>query len=122
MVAVSAEGSTVWVLIRRMNSSWSHSIALVAAGGRGPNVLGFTIRRYFPKIKKPSQRGLHGHATFQLPVRDIYTSPSVPRLASDAYPPVGRRLGTSIGGRSLTPGSGECLDEALSNPCHFGIR
>src|SRR5438477_8082371 len=29
MAAVSAEGSTVWVLIRRLNSSWSRSIALV---------------------------------------------------------------------------------------------
>jgi hypothetical protein len=29
MTAVSAEGSTVWVLIRRRNSSWSLSIALV---------------------------------------------------------------------------------------------
>jgi hypothetical protein len=27
--AVSAEGSTVWVLMRRLNSSWSRSIALV---------------------------------------------------------------------------------------------
>src|ERR1700756_5955682 len=30
MAAVSAEGSTGWVLIRRLNSSWSRSIALVA--------------------------------------------------------------------------------------------
>ena len=29
MAAVSAEGSTVWVLIRRLNSSCSRSIALV---------------------------------------------------------------------------------------------
>src|SRR5467141_1554255 len=29
MAAVSAEGSTVWVLMRRLNSSWSRSIALV---------------------------------------------------------------------------------------------
>src|ERR1700719_3648036 len=29
MAAVSAEGSTVWVLIRRLNSSWSRSTALV---------------------------------------------------------------------------------------------
>ena len=29
MAAVSAEGSTVWVLIRRLNSSWNRSIALV---------------------------------------------------------------------------------------------
>src|SRR5262249_20740342 len=29
MAAVSAEGSTVWVLIRRLNSSWSRSMALV---------------------------------------------------------------------------------------------
>jgi hypothetical protein len=29
MAAVSAEGSTVWVLIRRLNSSWSRSIALL---------------------------------------------------------------------------------------------
>src|SRR5215469_13284370 len=29
MAAVSAEGSTVWVFIRRLNSSWSRSIALV---------------------------------------------------------------------------------------------
>src|SRR5262249_46658792 len=28
MAAVSAEGNTVWVLIRRLNSSWSRSIAL----------------------------------------------------------------------------------------------
>jgi hypothetical protein len=30
MAAVSAEGSTVWVLMRRLNSSWSRSIASVA--------------------------------------------------------------------------------------------
>src|SRR5215831_4224460 len=29
LAAVSADGSTVWVLIRRLNSSWSRSIALV---------------------------------------------------------------------------------------------
>ena len=29
MAAVSAEGSTVWVLMRRLNSSCSRSIALV---------------------------------------------------------------------------------------------
>src|SRR6266566_7065507 len=29
IAAVSAGGSTVWVLIRRLNSSWSRSIALV---------------------------------------------------------------------------------------------
>src|SRR5438132_10448359 len=29
IAAVSADGSTVWVLIRRLNSSWSRSIALV---------------------------------------------------------------------------------------------
>src|SRR6202040_1690128 len=29
LAAISAEGSTVWVLIRRLNSSWSRSIALV---------------------------------------------------------------------------------------------
>jgi len=29
LTAISAEGSTVWVLIRRLNSSWSRSIALV---------------------------------------------------------------------------------------------
>src|SRR5436190_24206888 len=29
MAAVSAEGSTVWVLIRRLNSSWTRWIALV---------------------------------------------------------------------------------------------
>src|SRR3954452_9927010 len=29
IAAVSAEGSTVWVLIRRLNSSWSRSTALV---------------------------------------------------------------------------------------------
>src|SRR6516164_3529355 len=29
MAAVSAEGSTVWVLMRRLNFSWSRSIALV---------------------------------------------------------------------------------------------
>ena len=29
IAAVSADGNTVWVLIRRLNSSWSRSIALV---------------------------------------------------------------------------------------------
>ena len=29
MAAVSPEGSTVWVLMRRLNSSWSRSMALV---------------------------------------------------------------------------------------------
>ena len=32
MAAVSAEGSTVWVLIRRLNSSCSRSMALVVRG------------------------------------------------------------------------------------------
>jgi hypothetical protein len=43
IAAVSAEGSTVWVLIRRLNSWWSRSIAFVVRAdfhcwcGRPPN-------------------------------------------------------------------------------------
>jgi hypothetical protein len=76
MVAVSADGSTVCVLILRLNSSWSRSIAFVVrtlrhwSGGRRVKV-----KRRSPASSKLSATGRAGFRLFE--ESDAAAGPSI---------------------------------------------